>query len=85
MQTLLKLGKRPARSDLPPRMQWEASIWTWFDRLGRPPPMGGAPQVAGEAWLNLCDRFGWDQDLAFRLLGKIESAFAAAPVADDDD
>lgn len=43
-------------------------MWTWFNRLALPAPMGGPPTVPGGEFLKVCNAEGWDVDAAFALL-----------------
>lgn len=75
LQALKDLKLRPGRADYGPALRWERPLWIWFQRLAEHPPMGGAPFVRGEAWLHICEREGWDPDLAFALLARIEAGY----------
>jgi hypothetical protein len=75
LQTLRQLKLRPSRRDHGPALSWEAPAWRWFERLAEPPALGGAPRVPGAAWLDLCDRMGWDTIVAFELKAAIEQAY----------
>lgn len=82
---LRDLGHRPAKRDLPPPLKWEAQVWIWFQRLATHPPMGGPARVDGAGWLSICDRMGWNQEVAFELLGVIQNKLAEPAKAATDD
>lgn len=75
---------RPGKADLPPRLQWETEIWTWFWRLAEVPAAGGGPRAGRAAWLELIRTQGWCPDLAFGLLRVIEAALQPRDGQADD-
>jgi len=76
LEIIRKAGKRPGRADLPPKLEWECELWTWFQRLKVPQGMDGLPCADRGAFLAVVQREGWDWDIAFGLLHLIESTIA---------
>jgi hypothetical protein len=76
LKQLKDLKLRPAKSDYGPMLKWESDIWEWFQRLAMPPAMGGPLMVNGADFMNVCQREGWDESIAFYLLDRVLGTYA---------